>query len=176
MRFRETDIQGVFVIDIEPIRDERGFFARINCVNEFEENGLNTTWVQENISFNTKKGIFRGMHLQTEPHQEIKLVRCIQGAIYDIVLDLRPDSQTYKRSLGIELTADNYRMLYIPEGIAHGFQTLIDNTEVHYHMSEFYYPQSAKGYRWDDPAWDIELPLPISLIAERDRTYPNFVS
>lgn len=176
MKFQETTIAGVYIIDIEAIQDERGFFARSLCMNEFTQHGLNTDWVQENISFNKLRGTFRGMHIQTAPHAEIKLVRCTQGSIYDIALDLREDSTTFKQWVGVELTAENHRMLYIPDGIAHGFQTLTDSTEVFYHMGEFYHPESAVGYRWDDPAWDIELPLPISAMSDKDKSYSDFAS
>lgn len=175
MKFTETHIPGVYIIDIEPFTDERGFFSRSYCIDEFDEMGLHTHWVQENISFNTQKGTFRGMHLQLSPYQEIKLVRCTQGKIFDIALDLRRQSSTYKQWVGVELTSQNHRMLYIPEGIAHGFQTLTDNTEVFYHMGEFYHPESARGYRWDDPAWEIQLPIPLTMISPKDAAYTNYL-
>ncbi|MCK5398353.1 MAG: dTDP-4-dehydrorhamnose 3,5-epimerase family protein, partial [Thermoplasmata archaeon] len=140
MIFTETRLKGAFIIDIEPIEDDRGFFARSWCRNEFEKHGLNPDLVQCNISFNKKKGTLRGMHYQTAPHEESKLVRCTRGSLFDVIIDLREDSGTYKKWFGIELSAENRRMIYMPGGFAHGFQTLEDNTEVFYQMTEFYYP------------------------------------
>lgn len=168
----ETRLKGVFIIEPERLEDGRGFFARTFCEREFAVHGLNVRFVQCNISFNKKKGTLRGMHYQVAPHKEAKLVRCTMGAIYDVTIDLRPDSPTFKQWVAVELTAENRRMLYIPEGLAHGFQTLEDNTEVFYQMSEFYHPESARGVHWDDPAFGIQWLLPVTVIAEKDNAYP----
>ncbi len=157
MLFAETSIKGVYIIDLVRHEDERGFFARSWCQREFEEHGLNPRLVQCNISFNSKRGTLRGMHYQATPFEEARLVRCITGAMYDVVIDLRSNSPTFKKWLAIELTANNHRALYIPEGLAHGFQTLADDTEVFYQMSEFYTPDAARGLRWDDPAFRIKV-------------------
>jgi dTDP-4-dehydrorhamnose 3,5-epimerase len=174
MIFIDTSIPGAFVVEPEAVEDERGFFARTWCQREFEARGLNPRLVQCGISFNKKRGTLRGMHYQIKPCEEAKLVRCTWGAIYDVVIDLRPDSPTFKRWLAMELTAENRRMLYVPEGFAHGFQTLEDNTEVFYQMSEFYAPECARGVRWDDPAFDIPWPAGELIISSRDRSYPDF--
>jgi dTDP-4-dehydrorhamnose 3,5-epimerase len=164
----------VFEVRIDPRADERGFFARSWCENEFGSHGLNPRLVQCNVSFNVKKGTLRGMHYQAEPFQEAKLVRCTHGVIYDVVVDLRPSSATFKRWFGAILSAENRHMLYIPEGCAHGFLTLADNSEVFYQMSEFYHPESARGIRFDDPAFQIIWPERIEVMSVRDRTYPSF--
>lgn len=174
MIFTETKLKGAFLIDIEPREDERGFFARSWCEDEFAKYGLNTRVVQCNISFNKKRGTLRGMHYQSEPFPEAKLARCTAGAIYDVILDLRPNSPTFKQWVSVELTAENRRALYIPEGFAHGFQTLEDNTEVFYQMGEFYHPECARGVRWDDPAFGIEWPIEEVIISNNDASYPNF--
>ncbi len=174
MIFSETKLKGVYVIDLEKVEDERGFFARTFDEKEFEARGLNARWVQCNISFNKKKGTLRGMHYQAAPYQEAKLVRCTMGALYDVIVDLRPDSPTFKQWAGVELSADNRRMLYIPEGFAHGFQTLIDNTEISYQMSECHHPESAKGVPWDDPAFQIEWPFSQLICSGKDRGWPPF--
>ena len=174
MFFHETKLLGVFEIQLEPHSDDRGFFARSWCQKEFEARGLNPKLVQCNISFNTEKGTLRGMHFQATPHAEAKLVRCTQGAIYDVALDLRRDSATFKCWVAAVLSAGNREMLYIPEGCAHGFLTLTDNTEVFYQMSEFYHPESARGVRFDDPAFEIVWPEKVELISDRDRTCGNF--
>jgi len=173
MIFVETKLKGAYLIELEPIADERGFFARSWCQQEFEVHGLNQNMVQCNISFNKKKGTMRGMHYQVAPHEEAKLVRCTKGAIYDVIIDLRPNSSTFKQWIAVELTAENYKMLYIPEGFAHGFQSLADNTEVFYQMSAFFHPESARGIRWDDPAFKIEWPENEQIISEKDLQYPN---
>lgn len=173
MVFRETELNGLFVIEPEIIEDERGFFACSWTPDEFERHGLNSRLVQCNISFNKRSGTVRGMHFQNKPHEETKLVRCTRGAIYDVAVDLRRDSPTQYRWLGAELSADNHRMLYIPEGFAHGYQTLTDSTEIFYQMSEYYHPESASGVRWNDPVFDIKWPLPVTVIADRDATYPS---
>ena len=158
MCFIETGLSGAFIVDVEPVADERGLFARSWCVREFEAQGLNARLVQCSVSLNRLKGTLRGMHYQIAPHQEVKLVRCTRGLIYDVIVDLRPGSPTYLLSFGAELTADNHRALYIPEGFAHGYLTLADESEVFYQMSEFYAPSAARGVRWNDPALGIEWP------------------
>jgi len=174
MTFHETSIPGVFEIRLEPLADERGFFARTWCRKEFEVRGLSPGLVQCSISFNKKKGTLRGLHLQAPPFQECKLVRCTQGAIHDVVVDLRPQSPTFKGWVAAVLTAGNRHMMYVPEGCAHGFLTLADDTEVFYQMSEVYDAGSARGVRWDDPAFRIDWPAPVQVISGRDRTYPDF--
>lgn len=177
MIFRETKIKGVFLIEIEPLSDERGFFARSWCREEFKSRGLNSGLVQCNISFNHKKGTLRGMHYQAAPWEEVKLVRCTRGAMFDVIIDLRPQSSTYGQWLAVELSGDNRKMLYIPEGFAHGFQTQADNTEVFYQMSEFYHPECAKGIRWNDPAFGIRWPeAPERIISAQDQGYPEYMS
>lgn len=175
MVLTETKLKGVFVIDPQRIEDERGFFARTWCEREFAERGINLRVVQCNISSNRKRGTLRGMHYQAPPHAEAKLVRCTMGAMYDVALDLRADSPTFKEWVAVELTAENLRMLYIPEGFAHGFQTLADNTEVFYQISQCYHPESARGVRWNDPAFGIQWPWNPEVISERDRAYSDFV-
>jgi len=176
MIFHRTKLPGVVEIELALHCDERGFFARSWCQKEFEAEGLNSNTVQCNVSFNEKKGTLRGMHFQAAPSPEAKLVRCTQGAIYDVVIDVRAESPTYKQWVGLKLTAENRRMLYIPEGCAHGFLTLEDKTEVFYQMSEFYHPELARGFRWDDSAFQIRWPAKVEVISERDRTYPDFES
>lgn len=176
MVFHETDIAGVFEIAIDLHPDERGFFARTWCEREFRERGLNPNVVQCSISFNAKKGTLRGVHYQAEPNPEAKLVRCTRGRLFDVALDLRPNSATYLRWTGVELTAANRHALYIPEGCAHGFLTLDNDTEALYQMSEFYHPEAARGVRWNDPAFGIVWPSTVEVISDRDRTYPDFES
>jgi dTDP-4-dehydrorhamnose 3,5-epimerase len=173
MKFTETNLPGVFEIDLEANSDERGFFARSWCQKEFTDHGLTPHVVQCNISFNIRKGTLRGIHYQTAPSPEAKLIRCTAGAIYDVVVDLRLQSPTFKEWFGVVLTAANRRMLYVPEGCGHGFLTLEANTEVFYQMSEFYDPELARGVRWNDPAFNIAWPAAVEVISERDRTYPN---
>lgn len=174
MIFRETALQGTYIIDIEMLEDERGFFARSWCRREFRALGLHQDWVQNNISFNKRKGTLRGIHYQTAPCEEIKLVRCSMGAIYDVLIDLRPHSGTFAKWTAVELTARNRRMLYVPEGIAHGFLTLEDDTEVFYHMSAYYSAEHARGVRWNDPAFGIQWPMDVLVISEKDRHLPDF--
>jgi dTDP-4-dehydrorhamnose 3,5-epimerase len=174
MIFTETKLKDAFIIQPERLGDQRGFFARTWCQREFEAHDLNPCLVQCNISFNKKKGTLRGMHYQTAPYEEAKLIRCTKGAIYDVIIDLRPDSRTIAQYMAVELTAENRTMLYVPKGFAHGFQTLTDNSEVFYQMSEFYVPQYARGVRWNDPAFAIEWPPDERIILERDQTYPDF--
>jgi dTDP-4-dehydrorhamnose 3,5-epimerase len=174
MRFLPTKLAGAFVIEPEPREDERGVFARTYCRDEFTARDLNTNWVQCNVSFNRLRGTLRGMHWQAKPHAEVKLVRCIRGAAFDVIADLRPDSPTHRQWVGVELTADNRRAVYIPAGFAHGFQTLTDGTEMFYQMSEFYYPDLARGARWDDPALGIEWPVvERRIITARDQAFPD---
>ncbi|MDX2256969.1 MAG: dTDP-4-dehydrorhamnose 3,5-epimerase [Pseudanabaenaceae cyanobacterium bins.39] len=175
MKFLETKLKGAYVIELELISDHRGFFARSWCEQEFRDRGLNPNLVQCNISFNLQKGTLRGMHYQTKPHEEAKLVRCTQGSIYDVIIDIRPESDTFKSWFAIELSAANRTMLYIPEGFAHGFQTLEDNTEVFYQMAEFFHPESAQGIRWDDPAFQVEWISDRQVISQKDLSYPLWV-
>lgn len=174
MNFQETKISGVFELLLEPMADERGFFARTWCKNEFEAQGLGSSLEQCSISYNTRKRTLRGMHFQVAPFQETKLVRCTRGAIYDVVLDLRPESHTYKQWISVFLTAEDRNMIYVPKGCAHGFLTLRDDTEVFYQMSEVFDAASARGVRWNDPAFGISWPEKVEVISERDRTYPDF--
>jgi len=175
MKFIETRLKGAFIIEPERLEDERGFFARTFCQKEFEGHGLNPKMVQCNISYNKYKGTLRGMHYQAAPMAEAKLVRCTRGTIYDVIIDLRPESPTYCQWLAEELNADNSKMIYIQEGFAHGFQTLDDDTEVFYQMSEFYSPEHARGLRWDDPVFGIEWPLNTKIISEKDKKYTNYI-
>lgn len=174
MLFTPTTLDGAFVIDLEKRADDRGFFARTWCRHEFRAHGLVEDFVQANVSYNHRKGTLRGMHFQLAPHEEVKLVRCTRGSIFDVIVDVRPGSATYLQWIGVELTAANYRMLYVPAGFAHGFQTLEDNTEVVYQVSAFYAPQAERGARYNDPAFAIEWPLPVEVISEKDRHWPDF--
>jgi dTDP-4-dehydrorhamnose 3,5-epimerase len=176
MKFFPTVLPDTFVIEPELLGDARGFFARTWCQREAAAFSLHPTWVQCNISFNHACGTLRGMHYQTAPAAENKLVHCTRGAVYDVVLDLRPASPTYRRWVAVELTAANHLMLYVPEGCAHGFQTLEDNTEVFYQMSAFYEPTCVRGVRWNDPTFGIRWPLPVTVIAERDQQYPDCIT
>jgi dTDP-4-dehydrorhamnose 3,5-epimerase len=176
MRFIETILKGAFIIIPDLIEDERGFFARAFCRREFEENALNPDLMQCNISFNESKGMLRGMHYQSGPQAEVKLVRCTAGAIYDVIIDLRPESPTFKQWLSTELTGNNHHLLYVPEGFAHGYQTMTPETEVFYQVSAFYHPASERGIRWDDPAFGVEWPLPITVISKKDASHPNWVA
>lgn len=175
MIFIETKLKGALIIETERLEDERGFFARSFCQKEFALHGLKSNLVQCNISFNKKKGTLRGMHYQVAPHEEAKLVRCTKGAIYDVIVDLRPNSSTFKQWLGIELISESYQMIYIPEGFAHGFQTLENNTEVFYQMSEFYHPECARGIKWNEPTFGIEWPADDRIISTKDCQYADFV-
>lgn len=174
MTFSETPLAGAFVIDLEPRADERGFFARTFCRLEFEAHGLNANVVQCNTSFNHKAGTLRGMHYQKALSREAKLVRCVRGSIQDVIVDLRPDSITYGRSFAVNLSDDNHRALYVPESFAHGFQTLADQSEIEYQMSEYYAPGTAAGYRYDDPAFAIDWPLEVTVISPLDLAWPSF--
>ena len=172
MKLAQTPLAGLYVIELDRLADERGFFARSFCAREFAALGLDARVAQCNVSFNEKRGTLRGLHFQIAPHEEAKLVRCSRGAIYDVAVDIRPASPTYTRWYATELTADNRRMLFIPGGFAHGFQTLADATEVFYQMSEFYHPESARGLRFDDPSLGISWPLADPIMSDKDRTYP----
>ncbi len=174
MIFQETALKGAFIVDLERLQDERGYFARTWDRREFETRGLNPGIVQCSVSFNAKKGTLRGMHYQAKPHEEAKLVRCTMGAVYDVMIDLRPDSPTFTKWVGVDLTAENHRMLYIPEGFAHGFLTLKDRSEVYYQMSQAHVPESSRGIRWNDPSFGIQWPRPVAVISERDKNYPDF--
>jgi dTDP-4-dehydrorhamnose 3,5-epimerase len=171
MIFTETKLKGAYLIDLDKHEDERGFFARSWCQDEFEKHGLNPRLVQCNISYNEKLGTLRGLHYQASPYQEAKLVRCTMGALYDVIVDLRSDSPTFKTWFSVELTAQNRRALYVPEGFAHGFQTLVNDTEVFYQMSEFFHSECARGVRWDDPAFGIVWPISNPIISKRDTEF-----
>lgn len=176
MNFRETELPGVFEVRLELKSDDRGYFARTWCQQEFAAQGLSSRVVQCNTSFNPKKGTLRGMHYQQKPNAEIKLIRCTRGKIFDAVIDLRPASATFKKWTSLILSSSSQNMIYIPEGCAHGFLTMEDDTEVFYQMSEFYSAESARGVRWNDPAFKIEWPTEVEVISERDSSYPDFVS
>lgn len=172
MLFAETKLKGAFIIDVELKEDDRGAFARAFCAKEFEQHQLKSFVAQCNLSFNHKKGTLRGMHYQLAPACETKLVRCTRGAIYDVIIDLRPNSPTYRQHIGVELTEDNRRSLYVPEMFAHGYQTLTDDAEVMYQVSEFYTPGCERGARHDDPVFGIQWPIPVSVISEKDSNWP----
>jgi len=174
MIFTRTNLEGAFVIQIQKMEDDRGFFARTFCQREFQEQGLNPNLVQCNLSYNKTLGTMRGMHFQTAPHQEAKLVRCTQGAIQDVIVDIRPGSPTYLQHFSMVLTAGEHNALYVPEGFAHGFLTLESETYVFYQMSEFYTPGYGHGFRWNDPAFRIEWMGEVAVIAERDASYSDF--
>lgn len=175
MLFNPTKLEGAYIIEIEELRDNRGFFARSWCRKEFEIHSLDTRIVQSNIGFSPQKGTLRGLHYQKPPYEEVKLVRCTRGAMYDVIVDLRPHSRTYMQWIAVELTASNHKMLYAPEGFAQGYLTLEDNTEMCYQTSQFYSPQSAWGARFDDPVFGIDWPNPIEIISEVDKTWPNYI-
>jgi dTDP-4-dehydrorhamnose 3,5-epimerase len=175
MIFVETDLGGAYVVELERREDDRGFFARTWCGREFEEHGLSTEIAQCNLSYNHKAGTIRGLHYQVAPDEEVKLIRCTRGAIYDVIVDLRQESPTYGRWIGVELTDDNRRALYVPEGFAHGYQTLVDETETVYQVSAYYTPGAERGLRWDDPALAIQWPDTAErIISDKDRSWPDF--
>ena len=174
MNISATPLQDAWLIDIEPRVDERGFFARTWCRSEFAGRGLDAEIAQESLSYNRRAGTVRGLHFQRAPHEETKIVRCARGAVFDVIVDLRPNSPTYLRWYGCDLMAENHRALYIPKGFGHGFQTLTDNAEVVYIISSFYNAEAAAGYRYDDPAFGISWPLPVTIISERDLSWPAF--
>ena len=171
MKFQPAPLAGAYLIELALLEDERGFFARSFCQNEFRAHGLDTVVAQSNVSFNRKRGTLRGLHYQAEPHAEAKVVRCTRGAIWDVIVDLREGSPTRWRWHALELNAENRLAFYVPEGFAHGFQTLADDSEVLYQMSEFYHPDLARGLRWDDPKIGIRWPLPDPVLSPRDRAY-----
>jgi dTDP-4-dehydrorhamnose 3,5-epimerase len=175
MIFSPTALPGAYVVELEPHRDARGFFARTWCRREFAEHGLDAHLAQCSMSYNARRGTLRGMHWQTPPNEEAKLVRCTAGAIHDVILDLRPESPTYLKHVAVELSREDHRALYVPRGCAHGFQTLTDDSEVFYQISEFFAPEHARGIRWNDPAFGIEWPIPDPIILDRDNSYPDFV-
>lgn len=172
MTFSPTTLEGSYVIDLKSFTDERGWFARYYCKEEFRKIGHVKEWVQMNHSYSRSKGTIRGMHFQLPPHREIKLVRCIAGAVFDVIMDIRKGSATFMQWFGTELSADNKRLLYIPEGFAHGFQCLTDDCELLYHHSEFYQPGTESGIRYNDPSAGIGWPLPVSMISDRDQNHP----
>tara|TARA_B100000953_G_scaffold187528_1_gene154367 strand:+ start:301 stop:837 length:537 start_codon:yes stop_codon:yes gene_type:complete len=171
MKFLETELNGAFIIKFEKLEDERGFFTRVWDKKLFQENGLNSDLLQISFSFSKKRGTLRGMHLQKKPFEESKLVRCTNGKIFDVIIDLRQKSSTYKKWISMELSSDNLQGLYIPEGFAHGFQTLEDNCEVCYHMSNWFSPEHARGIRWDDGEFNITWPINNPIISKKDLSY-----
>lgn len=174
MIFKETSLKDAFIVDLNRLDDDRGFFARTYCYNEFKEHGMVPEMVQANMSTNKVKGTLRGMHYQIAPHEEAKLVRCVKGALYDVIIDLRINSLTYKKWIGVELTADNQRALFVPKGFAHGFITLVDDTTAFYMVSQFYMPGAESGIRWDDPSIGIEWPIEIKVISKKDSSWDDF--
>jgi dTDP-4-dehydrorhamnose 3,5-epimerase len=174
MKFHPTRLDGAWLIELTPVKDERGAFMRTFCEREFGDHGLETRFVQHSLSINTRKGTLRGMHLQRAPHEEVKLVRCQRGAVWDVIIDLRPDSPTYMQWQGFELSAENGMQLYVPKGFAHGFQTMNDGCEVFYLISEFYAADAAAGLRHDDARFAIDWPLPVSVMSDKDRAWPDF--
>lgn len=174
MIFTETKLKGAFIIDVELLADQRGAFTRTFCAKEFEQYGLKPIVAQCNLSFNHKAGTLRGLHYQLPPAAETKLVRCTRGAIYDVIVDMRSESPTYRQHIGVELTADNRRALYVPELFAHGYQALTDGAEVIYQVGEFYTPGYERGLRYDDPTFGITWPLPVTVISEKDASWPLF--
>jgi len=177
MIFSETKLNGAYVIEPEKYEDERGYFARVFCENEFKSHGIKLNMVQSNIGFSSKKGTIRGLHYQVYPHAEVKLIRCLSGSIFDVIIDLRPESPTYRQWFGIELNSKNNQMLLVPEYFAHGYQSLVDNTEVFYQVSQFYMADAERGIRWDDPAFNIQWPEMIHpIISEKDKSWPDFLA
>ena len=174
MDFSETPIEGAYVIDVNRIGDDRGFFGRLWCHKEFEDKGLVANIAQSNIGVSKRAGTLRGLHYQKPPHQEVKIIRCPRGAIFDVIVDLRPHSGTFKQWFGVELTEQNSRMLYVPEGCATGYQTLVDDTEIYYHTSEYFHPESATGVRYNDPAFNIQWPMDVTVISENDTGWADF--
>lgn len=174
MKFTETKLKGAYLIKPEPIEDERGYFARGFCAKEFENHGLNPCIVQCNLSYNEKKGTLRGMHYQKAPFGEVKMVRCFKGSVYDVIIDLRQESPTFRQWQGFELNENNKNMLYIPEGFVHGFVTLEDDTLLYYHVSEFFNPKADSGVRYNDPAFNIKWPLEPKIISEKDLNHEDF--
>ena len=176
MIFTETKLKGAYIVQLERIKDERGFFSRAWCKREFDQHGLMSRLVQCNVSYNKNRGTLRGMHYQVAPYEETKLVRCTMGSIYDVIIDLRPDSPTHKEWIGVELNAENRQMLFVPKGFAHGYQTLVNHAEVFYQVSEFYHPEAERGVRWNDPVFGIEWPIVDNLeVSEKDKSWPDYV-
>jgi dTDP-4-dehydrorhamnose 3,5-epimerase len=174
MKFRELPLQGAFEIELEPRVDARGAFSRVFCTREFKDHGLETQYVQTNVSWNHKAGTLRGMHLQREPYGEVKVVRCTRGAVFDAIVDLRKNSPTFLRWTAVELTAEKRNAVYVPVGFAHGYQALTDDAEVFYMVSQYYQPAHEVGYRWNDPAWDIRWPLENKIVSEKDAAHKDF--
>jgi dTDP-4-dehydrorhamnose 3,5-epimerase len=174
MIFTETKLKGAFLVEIKKLEDDRGFFGRAWCENEFKEHGIDMTIRQINTSYSIRKGTIRGMHYQIDPYKEAKFIRCTRGRIYDVIIDLRPASPTFMQWVGNELSQDNYRMVYVPGNFAHGFVTLEDHSEVYYPVSEFYTPGSERGIRYNDPAFNIEWPVPVEIVSEKDGNHPLF--
>jgi dTDP-4-dehydrorhamnose 3,5-epimerase len=174
MRFVETEVRGAFLLEIEPHEDERGFFARTFSADEFGDRGLSTRIVQTSVSYNHRSGTLRGMHYQVPPAAECKVVRCTRGEIHDVIVDLRANSPTYLKHAAVQLSSDNRRGLYIPESVAHGFQTLCDDTEVEYQISEFHSPENARGLPYDDPALNIDWPIPVTVVSQKDRSWSAY--
>ena len=174
LKFKETKLSGAFVISVEKREDPRGFFGRAWCLREFEGQGIVKNFVQANISSNHWMGTLRGMHYQIHPYQEVKLIRCTRGAIYDVIIDLRPKSPTYKEWTGVRLTAESHEMLYVPEGFGHGFQTLKDDTEVFYEVTQYYNSEAERGVRYDDPSFNICWPTRVQVISDKDKNWPNY--
>jgi len=176
MVFHKTSLEGAYIIEVEKHEDERGFFSRLWCKDEFETHGLNSKVVQTNIGFSKKTGTLRGLHYQVPPYEEVKVVRCTMGAIYDVIVDLRPDSPTYNQCISVELNCENRKMIYVPEGFAQGYMTLVDNTEICYTTSQFYAPKHARGVRFDDPAFSIQWPIDVSVISDADKNWPDYLA
>jgi len=174
MIFTETKLKGAYIIEVQKFEDNRGFFGRTFCQREFQDHGLNPNVSQANVSYNKKQGTLRGMHYQIKPYEEVKLVRCTRGAIFDVIIDMRPDSATCKQWIGVELRENSYTMLYVPEAFAHGFQTLEDDTEVIYQVSQFYTPGSERGIRYNDPAFRINWPVEVQVISDKDSSWPDY--
>ncbi len=174
MKFFRTELEGAYIIELDRLDDDRGFFARAWCHTEMKEHGLAARVAQANVSFNTRAGTLRGMHYQVTPYEETKLIRCTRGALFDVIVDLRRDSPTFKKWMGVELTAQNYKLLYVPAHFAHGFITLEDDTEAMYLVSEFYTPGAERGLRWNDPEFGITWPRPVEVISEKDTNWPDY--
>lgn len=173
MIFTATPLVGAYVIEPKKIQDERGFFARLLCADEFMKEDLMLRLPQTNVAFSYRRGTLRGLHYQKPPHAEVKIIRCTKGAVYDVIVDLRPESSTFTRWFGVELNEDNFRALYVPEGFAHGYLTLADNSEIYYHTSEFYHKESATGVRYDDPEFSIVWPIEVEIISAQDKEWPD---
>jgi dTDP-4-dehydrorhamnose 3,5-epimerase len=174
MIFTETKLKGAFIIEIQKLEDERGFFGRAWCQKEFEDHGLNPNICQINTSYTKNKGTIRGLHYQVNPYQETKFIRCTRGRIFDLIIDLRHDSPTFMQWIGNELSSDNYKMVYVPENFAHGILTLEDNSEIYYPVTQFYTPGSERGIRWNDPAFNIKWPIEVEIVSEKDNSHPDF--